>query len=363
MRQALGITRVGDVTGLDRLGVVPVVQVTRPFSLSNAVTQGKGATLAEAAVSALLESAEGFFAERMDRFQAITGSAETLDVPRRRFDNLLRPDAPRHWREMDTAWLAAEDLVGSVRSLVPLELVHTAWVMPALASDGLFAATTTGLAAAFEETDATVHAILECLERDALARAHRMHGFLQRRRIDPATIDDPDIRALLDRLAAASMLVGLWHAPSPAGLPVVWCHLMEDRPRETALLHLPADGSAAGFDASTAIVQAIREAAQARIAAISGARDDITRASYPRHPDWQHIVAHQKLLREGSREVRFQEIPKLTGPSSDAIHALLGQLEAAGIDCVLKVRLDTSPLGELAAVRIVIPQLLPMVEP
>ena len=60
MREALGITRIADITGLDRLGI-PVMQAVRPFSLSNAVSQGKGASLAQAAISAILESAEVVF--------------------------------------------------------------------------------------------------------------------------------------------------------------------------------------------------------------------------------------------------------------------------------------------------------------
>ncbi len=54
MRETLGITRVADITGLDRVGI-PVVQVTRPCSLSNTVAQGKGTSLGRAAISAMLE--------------------------------------------------------------------------------------------------------------------------------------------------------------------------------------------------------------------------------------------------------------------------------------------------------------------
>ena len=43
------------MTGLDRIGV-PVVQAIRPLARSNVVTQGKGPTLAHAAVAALMES-------------------------------------------------------------------------------------------------------------------------------------------------------------------------------------------------------------------------------------------------------------------------------------------------------------------
>ena len=50
LRRQFGITRVADVTGLDRVGL-PVVMVVRPESLSLCVAQGKGLDRASAAAS------------------------------------------------------------------------------------------------------------------------------------------------------------------------------------------------------------------------------------------------------------------------------------------------------------------------
>ena len=52
---ALGITRIANVTGLDRLGI-PVVMVCRPNSRSIAVSQGKGLDLDSAKASGLMEA-------------------------------------------------------------------------------------------------------------------------------------------------------------------------------------------------------------------------------------------------------------------------------------------------------------------
>nr|WP_281406629.1 YcaO-like family protein [Mesorhizobium japonicum] len=362
MRQALGITRIADITGLDRVGI-PVVQATRPFSLSNAVAQGKGASLARAAISAILESAEGFFAERIEYFDVIHGSAKSLEIPSGRYETWLREPTLADWRDKDTAWVSAENLLGGKCDFVPLELVHTAYLVPPSPCDGIFTPTTTGLAAALDETDAITHGILECVERDAIARALQTHGFLQHQRIDPATIDDARVLALLGELARKDMIVGLWLAPSPVGLPVIWCHLMESNPRETALLHLPADGSAAAFDPAAAAVQAIREAAQARLAAISGARDDMTRASYPRYPDWQLIEAHRQLITGGRKDVSFARQRAYRAAGGQTLRgSLLARLEESGINAVYLIRLNTSPWNRLSVVRMVIPQLYPLVE-
>lgn len=360
MRETLGITRVADITGLDRVGI-PVVQVTRPCSLSNTVAQGKGTSLGRAAISAILESAESFFAERIERFDIVEASAAALGMSHARFALHVRDDAPADWRDRVTAWVAADDLLRGGRHLVPLELVHTAYVVPPSPTDGIFIATTTGLAVALDTRDAVTHGVLECVERDALARAHRIHGFFQHGRIDPATIDDDGVLALLDELAAKGLSVGLWLAPSPTGVPVIWCHLLESGPRETALLHLPAEGSAAALDPAAAIIHAINEAAQARLAAISGARDDVTRASYPKYPDWQMIAAHRRLITEGPRNIDFAALSADVPRDNQAtLPELLARLEASGMGNLLVVGLDTGPCEELSAVRVVVPELLPL---
>jgi ribosomal protein S12 methylthiotransferase accessory factor len=357
---AIGITRVADLTGLDRLGI-PVMQAVRPSSLSNAVSQGKGGDATAAAISAILESAEARFAESASTFDVEVASANTLRIARGRFDKHLLADAPPAWRDGDIGWVKGTDLLADAEDFLPFELVHTAYVTPALPYHGVFASSTTGLAAALAEEDATAHAILECIERDAIARAHRVHGFFHRHRLDPTTIDDPGIRELLDHLTEHGMLAGLWHAPSPTGVPVIWCHLIEAAPTESALLPMPADGSAARLDPADAIRHAIYEAAQARLAAISGARDDITRASYPKYPDRVAINAHRRLLAEGPRTIAIASIAgRATALGGGGLEGLISALDRSGISSALTVRIDTRPLAELSVVRVVIPDLEPL---
>ena len=59
---AMGITRVGMITGLNSIGL-PVAQATRPNSRAVAVSLGKGVTVAAAKVSAIMEAAETYHAE------------------------------------------------------------------------------------------------------------------------------------------------------------------------------------------------------------------------------------------------------------------------------------------------------------
>ena len=61
----MGITRIANVTGLDRIGV-PVVMVCRPNARSLAVSQGKGLTLDAAKASGVMEAIELYHAEHIE---------------------------------------------------------------------------------------------------------------------------------------------------------------------------------------------------------------------------------------------------------------------------------------------------------
>src|SRR5712671_6839446 len=79
----MGITRLGNITGLDRIGI-PVAVAVRPNSRSVSVSQGKGLDLPQAMVSALMEAAEGFHAEevravRRARYRDLAAGAAVVD--------------------------------------------------------------------------------------------------------------------------------------------------------------------------------------------------------------------------------------------------------------------------------------------
>lgn len=361
MIDGLGITRIGDITGLDRVGI-PVMQATRPLSLSNSVAQGKGSNPEAAAVSAILEAAECFFAERLSRFATVTASCVDLGIAPALFARHLAEDCPPDWHREAVAWTAATDLLADATRMIPLALVHTDFTFPHARQDAYFAASTSGLAVALCEHDAVLHGLLECFERDALARANRTHGFFQRSRIDPATIGDPILNELLAQMRSAGLLAGLWQVPARCGVPVIWCHLLEEDRGQGTLIPFPAEGSAAGLDPAAAACRAIREAAQSRLSAISGAREDITRLAYPRYPDWDMIEAHRKLLREGPRPVDFAALGEPPEAGTDWLAELVERAASDGLASLLVTRLDTAPLAGLSGVKVLVPELLPVNE-
>src|SRR4051812_43113103 len=79
----MGITRLGNITGLDRIGI-PVAVAVRPNSRSVSVSQGKGLDREQAMASALMEACEGFHAEligatRVARYCQLAANETVVD--------------------------------------------------------------------------------------------------------------------------------------------------------------------------------------------------------------------------------------------------------------------------------------------
>src|SRR5262245_57519234 len=118
----VGITRLADVTGLDRLGV-PVVLAVRPLGRSLAVSQGKGLTREQAAVSAILEAMELHHAER-HRLPLRYGRDDEL-APLRLVDLERLPyrQGADRARRRPLLWVEGRDLADDGSRWLPYELV------------------------------------------------------------------------------------------------------------------------------------------------------------------------------------------------------------------------------------------------
>ena len=106
MLPAMGITRVANITGLDRIGL-PVALAFRPNSRNLAVSQGKGLTLDAAKASAVMETIEHFHAESIDgalesgSCDDLHGTLRLVDVDRlpRAKGDLFSPSLSMSWIE------------------------------------------------------------------------------------------------------------------------------------------------------------------------------------------------------------------------------------------------------------------------
>jgi ribosomal protein S12 methylthiotransferase accessory factor len=264
----MGITRVADVTRLDRIGI-PTYQAIRPNARSLSVSQGKGITVIAAKVSAVMEGAELWHAERLPPPSRVARVAEIeaelgYDV----FD-LRHAERSLLNRGMRLDWLDARRMDGSGATFIPSEFVSMDARVARRWAPPVFYASSNGLASGNSFDEAALHATCELVERDGTARL-RMLPSKAERVVDAETVDVPDACDLLERLARAGMRVTIYDARGPTELPCFEVLLRsEDHP-------FGFIGAGCHLDVGVALCRALTEAAQSRLAQIAGSRDDIS---------------------------------------------------------------------------------------
>ncbi len=259
-----GISRLADITGLDRLGF-PVVQATRPLARSNVVTQGKASCLEGAAIGAALECLEMAAGETLDRIpDAPKGMAGEWAA--------LAPGAD--WPDEQTRFIQAWDITGGRLASVPRDLVSTDFAKGSEAEQAPILRHSIGLGAGATLASAMMHGLLECIEADSRIRAAATGG-ARRVHLLPGHTTYGKLLLMIEN---AGLRVACHELPSVTGIATIMASVMEE-PRASAL-PLPASGYAARFDPHEALQAAMAEAVQARLAVISGAREDITQRFY-----------------------------------------------------------------------------------
>lgn len=347
LSRAAGITRVGDITGLDRIGL-PVVQAVRPAALSEVTSLGRGLTVAQAAIGAVMEALERVYAEDIAPQRIFRATADELGVADGLFEPLLTPEHVGDWRQVTIPWIQAVDVATGIARPVPLELVHTRYTHPPPPGDGLFLRTTTGLACHSTAINAFRHGLFECLERDAIARAFTMHGFFDRMRIATHGLGKT-VDRIVSLAAGCGVSFALWRAPSPAGLPVIWCQAIEAGPAEP-LLSLPTEGYAAGPTIAAAASSAMLEALSARAGAISGARDDQTSDHYRTSTD-RLVENARSLILDKTRATEATEDGSWL---SSTLTALVERVAGAGVGPIYAVPVGADRTASVYCVRTIL---------
>lgn len=346
-----GITRVANVTGLDRVGI-PVALAIRPNSRAIAVSQGKGRTLDAAKASALMESIEIWHAERPDlslrQGAATDQSTEPVDIAR-------LPAIARHRRGPQDRhlWAPAEDLMSGRPKLVPFEMIHADYTQPGVPGGGAFPCSTNGLASGNHRLEAVCHGICEVVERDALSVWHALPEAAQQATgVDPATITDAWCLSALAQFRDAGLEARIWDVTSDTEIATFLCLVRDPDPSSP---HLGL-GSGTHPDRAVALSRALTEAAQTRLNYISGAREDLRDSEYETAGLAAKLDAMDYLFGVPPMQP-FQHAPHGIHPTLEAdLGWLLGRLADAGIAEVAVTDL-TRPEINIPVVRVVIPGL------
>lgn len=269
-----GVTRLADITGLDRLGL-PVFQAMRPLSRNISVTSGKGLTRAQAQVSALMEAIETWHAERV----TIPAMAATIGAMRRELPyapemlpGLLAPPSSGRLRDdVRLSWIPATVLATGAATWVPRELAHLDFRVSKEPILPTFSASSNGLASGMSRDEALLHALCEVVEREsAVDGAAAWRDAARGIRADSIPLP---IAGLLERIDRAGVHWRVVNLTGAIGLPCFEVHLIEDGLP-------PSRGLGAHVDRQVALTRALTEAAQARVVRIAGGRDDLYRELY-----------------------------------------------------------------------------------
>lgn len=313
----VGITRVADVTALDRLGI-PVYQAIRPLSRSISVSQGKGATRDAARVSAAMESIEQWHSERLDDLPQVE-----LSLREMRYANPIGiEDLPwlgdaRLFEAAPLRWVRALPLGTQSEGWLPRSLVELDFRIAEALVPSPFYLSSNGLASGNCREEALLHGLCELIERHALYMA-RVEP--QRKvAVDPEAGIPDGCRDLIDRMRRAGMKLGIFDVSCEIPLPVFFVELIGD---DLGRLWI---GSGCHPSPDVALSRALTEAAQSRLTYISGGRDDLTRQTR-----WQMATPH------GAHERYREPAPQRT---FDRIRGFWGATVAEDLDWVI-VRLE-----------------------
>ncbi|TBA54204.1 YcaO-like family protein [Rhizobium ruizarguesonis] len=351
-----GITRVGLLTALDVLNI-PVAFATRPNSHTLSVFQGKGIDNDAAMASAAMEAVETRIAEiaPADLTQATVDSMRAEHAAMIDLDNVARC-APDEIGSSPIAWCTGLDILSGSSVFVPWWLVgldHRGERPPG------FEQSSDGLASGNTPSEAALHGLCELVERDAWALTQlKSPERLKESRIDPASFGDAVIDVMTDRITRAGMKLLLLDMTTDIGVPAFLAVIMPGNlsDRVDARWSHVCGGCGCHPDPVRAALRAITEAAQSRLTAIAGSRDDFSPRIYQR---LDRSAAMQQVVElcEGDRRMRsFQARHCRPATIQESIGHIADRLTATGIEQIVVVPFPHRALP-ISVVRVIVPGL------
>lgn len=359
MATRVGVSRVTDTTRLDTIGI-PVFASIRPTAVDGSlcVNAGKGVRLIEAEVGAYMEAIECAVAEPIRQHRAIFAAEPNEVLGGGQSRAILADFCPIHGIEMPLAGpidcVSAEDLVTRSEVLVPAELVF----LPYTPRHGgaIFGTSSNGLASGNTVAEATLHGLLEVIERDITS----FHYVLD---TSKCLLGDtvPDVsREQIEKIRTAGLDICIREMPNVFRIPTFSAEILDAG-------SVGPVGISGGFGCHTlpevALIRAITEAVQSRLTAIHGGRDDLerpeARISHLEAGDEEEVAFSRfQSLQASSDRAHFDANAGMRAPTSieDALGDVIDRLLECGIRHVCRIIL-TAPDEEVCVVRVIVPKL------
>lgn len=384
--EKIGITRIADITNMDRLKIPNFSAVLPGTEDYIWVYSGKGPTKSHAKASAIMESIERYSSLPSNYKNAtIRGSYKELSKSFNilKFDEVIEPVSFHLNDEMIMDYCTGYDLLNEDEILVPAPLTIFKYNSKPPSVNPYAFHHTNGLASGNVLEEAICHALCELVERDAVSIAEfvssafqyhilrtientfnrngwKLKGIESKKFIDDNSIfpdldlDDIEfepVKKIIKRFKNCNISINIKNITSDIGIPTFIASSAEWVNHDYGYL---VEGHGTHPDARIALLRAVTELSQSRAANIQGSRDDLRKMKHDLNDSdevrsWQFMKSQDKI--------KFSEIVSTYNDDIlDDIKLILKNLKGVGINKVVIVNL-TNPQINIPVVRAIVPGL------
>ena len=386
MINKIGISRIANITDLDRLKIPNYSAVLPGTEDYIWVYGGKGPTKNHAKASAIMESIERFSSlPKNYPYKLIRGSYGELSKSYNvlKYDDVIEPLSFSLDDKMIMDYCMGFDLLNEKSILVPAPLVIFKYVPKPPSVNPYAFYHTNGLASGNVIEEAICHAFCEVIERDStsisefVSSAFQFHilrtienSFIQyginlnnidsRKFIDDNTIFSDVIMSdianrycqnLLKRFETCQIPLIVKDITSDLGIPTFIASSVEWINHDYGYL---VEGQGTHPDSRIALIRSITEVSQSRAANIQGSRDDLRKIKYNLDDSddkrsWQFI--------KSTKQIKFSEVRSFYNDDIlDDVKLILSKLKEKGLEKAIIVNLTNPTLG-IPVVRAIVPGL------
>ena len=352
-----GITRIADITDLDRIGL-PIYTAIRPTAEDGAISiyGGTGITKDHAKASAMMEGFERYSAEKQDGDEVIVANIKEISERGEYIDpvslNLPKDFKKENIEEMQLEWSIAKDIISDEEFYIPTNAIYHPYLHDNQVQS-LFKSNTNGLASGNVLEEAILHGMLEVIERDAWSIFELTHkNYAQ---IDLDSIESETVNDILEKFESEGIKIKLMDFTADVKIPTIAASADDTVTKDAGLLTL---GMGTHLDPEVAILRALTEVAQSRATQINGAREDTVRADFAREAGYERMKRINKFyFRDEEEKIKLSDIEnKSTSSITKDIEIVKNELMDNDIDKILYVDL-TRPELDVSVVRVIIPEM------
>ena len=355
--KSIGVTRVADITDLDRIGI-PVYTAIRPTAQDGAISiyGGKGITKNHAKASAIMEAFERYSAERQDCDNYIIRNFQEIECE----GNSLNPKLlvlPKEFDKEDISeipleWSLGKEIMENKNIYIPSNAIFHPYIANPNVKT-LFKSNTNGLASGNTLDEAVLHGAFEVIERDAWSLFELTHKNYSQ--INTETIESEIIQDLLLKFNSQGIKIKLMNLTRDVKIPTIAASADDTLTKDAGLLTL---GIGTHLNPEIATIRSLCEVAQSRATQINGAREDTVRADFTREIGYERMKRINKYyFREEDEKINLSDIEdKSTKSIKKDLEVVKEEIKNNNLENIIYYDL-TRPETDVNVVRVIIPEM------